>query len=424
MGAGLSFDTKDSEGNIISEALKLTKVQYEFFDIGEKVVDGALTVSYGDYKAVKGEKGYLLLTGGEYTYTATPANTKDYTTGTKTETLAPNDGIYTVKVEVPLNKPVTITAPTGAKAQLYDFVQYYKNPEYPSYGVKDNGDGTSTTYFVGTSMGAGGSDGLLYRVTYKDYIVKAGWLSGSDYENRKPIVVTFSENDLKKDARIDYAESNDTNKTVAEDGVFLNINGQNNLVMSVGNKPITLKAYRVWEIIPYMTQNWIITPDFNYDIISGNKALAKLSAMQLDDGSFESIDGKNTESIAQVIVALTSLGINPEEDTKFIKKGMSPVDALCGFAVEGGGFMHTPDTNIDGMATEQGYYALVSYFRMLNSETGLYDMSDVTLKTGKYNDKVASAYDEQSAKEVDKLIDKIGTVTINSGKRIKEANIF
>ena len=152
-----------------------------------------------------------------------------------------------------------------------------------------------------------------------------------------------------------------------------------------------------------------------------DKALAKLSAMQLDDGSFESIDGKNIESIAQVIVALTSLGINPEEDTRFIKKGMSPVDALCGFAVEGGGFMHTPDTNIDGMATEQGYYALVSYFRMLNSETSLYDMSDVTLKTGKYNDKVASAYDEQSAKEVDKLIDKIGTVTIDSGKRIKEA---
>ena len=34
------------------------------------------------------------------------------------------------------------------------------------------------------------------------------------------------------------------------------------------------------------------------------------------------------------------------------------------------------------MATEQGYYALASYYRFLNGQTSLYDMSDVTIQTG------------------------------------------
>ena len=37
---------------------------------------------------------------------------------------------------------------------------------------------------------------------------------------------------------------------------------------------------------------------------------------------------------------------------------------------------------LDGMATEQGFYATVSYQRMLEGKTFLYDMSDVTLHTG------------------------------------------
>lgn len=47
------------------------------------------------------------------------------------------------------------------------------------------------------------------------------------------------------------------------------------------------------------------------------------------------------------------------------------------FYVEGGGFKHIPDGNLDGMATEQGYYALTAYFRMLEGKTALYDMTDV-----------------------------------------------
>ena len=91
-----------------------------------------------------------------------------------------------------------------------------------------------------------------------------------------------------------------------------------------------------------------------------NKALVYLSSVQLEDGSFGSGDGSCSESCAQVIVALTALGINPHTDSRFIKNGRSVVDALCNFYVEGGGFKHIMSGTLNGMATEQSYYALVA----------------------------------------------------------------
>ena len=37
------------------------------------------------------------------------------------------------------------------------------------------------------------------------------------------------------------------------------------------------------------------------------------------------------------------------------------------------------DKTVDGMATEQGYYALAAYYRLTAGKTSLYDMSDVTI---------------------------------------------
>jgi len=112
-----------------------------------------------------------------------------------------------------------------------------------------------------------------------------------------------------------------------------------------------------------------------------DKALTCLSNKQLANGGFGSIDGICTESCAQVIVALATLGIDPETDSRFIKNGMSVVDAMCLFAVEGGGFAHVPNSGVNGMATEQGQYALVAYFRFKEDKTTLYDMSDVLLRS-------------------------------------------
>ena len=104
-------------------------------------------------------------------------------------------------------------------------------------------------------------------------------------------------------------------------------------------------------------------------------AVVCLSRIQKADGGFNGGTG-NAESCAQVIVALTALGIDPDRDARFIKNGYSALDGLLAFAVDGGGFKHIANSNINGMATEQGYLALVAYHRFVNGKTSLYDMSD------------------------------------------------
>ena len=107
-----------------------------------------------------------------------------------------------------------------------------------------------------------------------------------------------------------------------------------------------------------------------------DKALDVLSASQQDNGGFASWGTVNVESCAQVLTALASLGIDADTDERFIKNGNTLVDAIMEFSVENG-FAHIKDSAYNQMATEQAYYALVSYNRVKNGKTSLYDMSDV-----------------------------------------------
>ncbi len=106
-----------------------------------------------------------------------------------------------------------------------------------------------------------------------------------------------------------------------------------------------------------------------------DRALLWLSEVQTDDGAYASWGTVNSESCAQVIVALTSLGIDPDKDDRFIKNGKSVIDGLLSFYTDGG-FKHALSGKLNNMATEQGYYALTAYFRFTDGKTSLYDMSD------------------------------------------------
>lgn len=111
------------------------------------------------------------------------------------------------------------------------------------------------------------------------------------------------------------------------------------------------------------------------------KALACLSQIQYDNGGFGTIGGNNAPSCAQVIVALTALGIDPHTDSRFMKNGRSVVDALSTFALADGGFSNFVGEERNALATEQGMYAMVAYLRFKNGDTSLYDMSDVEEKS-------------------------------------------
>ena len=121
-----------------------------------------------------------------------------------------------------------------------------------------------------------------------------------------------------------------------------------------------------------------------------DKGLTWLSEHQEEDGGFASWGAVNSESCAQVIVALAALGIDPLTDSRFIKNGITALDALCGYYTQddtlGKGFAHVKQSSggyvggaYNQMATEQAYYALNAYYRFANSQNRLYDMTDVCI---------------------------------------------
>ena len=145
--------------------------------------------------------------------------------------------------------------------------------------------------------------------------------------------------------------------------------------LSGENADTDMTAMAIQALAPYYKTNEAVKA-------AVDKALEALSALQRTDGGFGSWGTVNSESCAQVIVALTALGIDPTADSRFVKNGHTVLDALAGFYVTGGGFRHTAGGERNDMATEQGYYALAAYYRFLNGQTRLYDMSDVTIQTG------------------------------------------
>ena len=148
--------------------------------------------------------------------------------------------------------------------------------------------------------------------------------------------------------------------------------------LSAENADTDMTAMAIQALAPYYKTNETVKA-------AVDKALEALSTLQRNDGGFGSWGTVNSESCDQVIVALTALGIDPTIDSRFIKNGHTVLDALAGFYVTGGGFRHTAGGDRDGMATEQGYYALAAYYRFVNAQTRLYDMTDVTIQTGGSN---------------------------------------
>ena len=105
------------------------------------------------------------------------------------------------------------------------------------------------------------------------------------------------------------------------------------------------------------------------------RGLAWLEWEQEPDGTFISWDAVNSESVCQVLVALTELGISPD-DERFVKNGAAVEDVLLRFQLEDGSFAHTQDGGSDLTATTQALYALAAAQRQRDGKTTLYDMTE------------------------------------------------
>ena len=104
-------------------------------------------------------------------------------------------------------------------------------------------------------------------------------------------------------------------------------------------------------------------------------ALLFISESQEANGGFSSLGTANSESCAQMIVALCELGISLD-DSRFVKNGNTILDGMLTYYGKGKGFKHTSDSMENQMATEQCLYALVAAKRFNDGKNSLYSMSD------------------------------------------------
>ena len=102
-----------------------------------------------------------------------------------------------------------------------------------------------------------------------------------------------------------------------------------------------------------------------------------LSQMQEENGAFSSWGTESSESVSQVLTALTELGLSLD-DARFVKNGQTLEDVLLRFAQDDGSFAHTPEDGGNLLATTQAFYALTALQRARDGKPTLYDMSDVT----------------------------------------------
>lgn len=94
------------------------------------------------------------------------------------------------------------------------------------------------------------------------------------------------------------------------------------------------------------------------------KCIEGLAAAQQSDGSFG-----NCESTAEVIMALTCVGVDPAADERFVKGENTLVDGLMGYKAKDG-YLHTADAEeANDMATEKALLALTSMKLMEQGST-------------------------------------------------------
>lgn len=130
-----------------------------------------------------------------------------------------------------------------------------------------------------------------------------------------------------------------------------------------------------------------------------DRALVLLSQKQLEDGDFISYGVANAESVCQVTIALTSLGIDPFGDERFIKNGNTLLDGLLKYRLEDGSFSHLLEGGFSHTATVQSLCAFTAANRFYNEKGAFYDFSRQTENPGDESQEDSSEQAESSLTE-------------------------
>lgn len=167
--------------------------------------------------------------------------------------------------------------------------------------------------------------------------------------------------------------------------------------LSKGESDIDITAMALQAIAPYYN-------DFSRDDVrkSVDKAVEYLSGKQDSSGTFGS-----AEADSQVVIALCSLGIDPEADSRFVKSS-DLLTALLSYQNSDGGFAHEKGGDSDELATGQALCALAAQKRFELTMRRIYDMREELSvlqreKLDGINGRLSDISDEESAEKALKL---------------------
>ncbi|MBQ9415420.1 MAG: DUF4430 domain-containing protein [Clostridia bacterium] len=138
------------------------------------------------------------------------------------------------------------------------------------------------------------------------------------------------------------------------------------------------------------------------------KALVRLRNLQNEDASFSSSAAMgnpkpNTESTAQVVIALCSLGLDPLSN--LTKGEANTISALLSFRLPSGQFAHIRGGSANTLATQQAFGACLSYLLFSRDGTRLYDfrtvLTEPETETEKQTETETEKQTESSAETAD-----------------------
>ncbi len=135
------------------------------------------------------------------------------------------------------------------------------------------------------------------------------------------------------------------------------------------NGDIDVTAMAVQALAPQYGKNETVTASIE-------RALSFMSAKQQNDGGYISFGTPNPESASQVLIAISSLGIDVN-DERFVKEGHDVVDGILKFRQSDGSYSHTEDGGTNDTATVQALLAFTAY-ELSEHEPAelLYDFAD------------------------------------------------
>ena len=115
---------------------------------------------------------------------------------------------------------------------------------------------------------------------------------------------------------------------------------------------------------------------------ASDEAIELLSKKQNADGGYSGFGAANAESAAQVLIALSSLGIDCEEDARFIKDGHTIFDGLSVYKLADGTYSHIAGGDSNATATMQVFSAMEAYVTMKEGLGPYYVLEETQVPSG------------------------------------------